>query len=184
MKVPAVQVIKWTMCALGGLTGLAFAVWLVASGEPADQYFGRTFDEFQVNLFSGRLHLGRFLVGLLTGAIVGLLIGARVGQFASANSLNTPSLLAAGAYLWLCLWTVIGAALGGWAGRTSTADLEWGIDAIVRYYSGRQWGALLGSVVGYILFLGLCGLLSSGAELAAENERLRGEVTRLRQSRP
>lgn len=172
MKLPRIQV-KWTMCVLGALTGLAFAVWLASSGEHAEVYFGRTFDEFQMNLFGGRLHLGRFLVGFLAGALIGWWTGALSGESAPARGLNAP-VLAAGAYLWVCLWAVVGVAVGGWLGRTSTTDSEWGIDAFVRYYEGRQWGAFVGAFVGCGLFLALSRVPSSRADLTAENERLRG----------
>jgi hypothetical protein len=179
------------MCVLGALTGLAFAIWLSAMWEPLGRHVGETFDDFTFNFFNGRLDLGKYLVGLLAGAALGFMSGSRIVRLDRlagriADPVHLPSaVLAAGAFMWLCLCAVVGVALGGWIGRSGTAGPQQGpFDPIFREYGYRQWGALLGSFVGYALFLWACGLLSSSAEVAAENVRLRGEVARLRQNLP
>jgi hypothetical protein len=179
MNTLVVRVTKWALCALGGLTGLCFAVHLCDRWDPIPNYVGATYDEFTFNFFNGRLHLGEYFIGLLVGAILGYSTGERVARFSSNAA--AVSLLAAGGFLWLLLWTIVGVAVGGWLARSGATNA---LDAVIREYYHKLWGALLGPVVGYCLFLVVCGLLSSRAALASENERLRGEVARLRQDRP
>jgi hypothetical protein len=136
---------------------------------------------------NGRLDFGLFLAGTLAGAVLGFLSGAQVVRFGGPNgrqsdvALARLLLIAAGALVWLCLWAVIGMAVGSWLSRADA--MSGGIDAILRDIAFTRWGALVGSFVGYGLLSGVRVCFSSKGALAAENERLRDEVARLRENR-
>lgn len=183
-----VQPVFRTMwCALGGVTGLVFAVYLGAGSQPIHYYVNRQFGDIMYSLLNREMDLGLFVTGILAGAILGLLIGA--------YGVRSP-LTAVGAFAWVCGWTAIGIAAGGGFARSGIYEalhrpspdhpltaLGWDMDAVLREIEWRPWGGLAGAIVGYGLFACLRSRLSSKAALLAENERLRDEVAQLKQRR-
>jgi hypothetical protein len=194
-----------TTCCLGALTGLFFSLYLAT--WPPFASFAQKWD--QVNSHWSEL-IAENLPGVAAGVIIGGFLGllCAIGPFGMARRDGTAPAWSMGvavcAFLWVCLVTVIGISIGGWWARSSFAstapstptdhplaiavdNLADSLDVILREHRYRPWGAAIGALVGFGLFLGFRALCSceSGAatDLAAENERLRDEVSRLRENK-
>jgi hypothetical protein len=186
-------------CGAGAVAGFLIASHLgVNLGPPSEDVL--------VRLFSGISGFKWLFLSIAIGAALGYLIGRDVGRRATGP---WAAVAAVGAVAGVGLASLAGIAVGSEVASFVSSRLAAqpkpptiaphgglfdglgsGLDAYVRREQYRWWGALAGALAGYGLFRWAWAVRAEqaarsapDAELAAENERLRDEVARLREGR-
>jgi hypothetical protein len=207
MPAPSGLAVKWAAAGLGGIAGFLVACYIgVYLGPLFDDFQARLstgqFDYFKLSISVAMGAILGYLAGrqVVQGWAATRPAGPSVNPWSAA--------LAVGAVAWLLLASLVGVAVGGELadanplgrrfppGSLVSAPYEAEVggfspDRHVRRRRHRWGGALVGAWVGYgLLALAVktkppnrSDLLASNAALAAENERLRHEVARLREGR-